>query len=145
MLISLTTDSISFEPSSVAITVELVVHWMLFVREEIFVIACFDSSASFLISPATTAKPLPCSPALAASTAALSASMFVCSAISSTTLIVLPICCECSESSRISSAIICIFCLRTSILSALEEIDSCSFCEKLIDWLTCFSAFFVVV
>ena len=38
-------------------------------------------SASFLTSSATTAKPLPASPALAASIAALSARRFVCSAI----------------------------------------------------------------
>lgn len=36
-----------------------------------------DSSASFLISSATTAKPLPASPALAASMAAFNASRFV--------------------------------------------------------------------
>ena len=106
---------------------------ILLVKEVIFVIACFDSSASFLISPATTAKPLPCSPARAASTAALRANMFVCSAISSTTLIVLPICCVCSESSNINSAIIWIFCLKINILSAFAAIASCSFCEKDID------------
>jgi len=39
-------------------------------------------SASFLTSSATTAKPRPCSPALAASIAAFSAKRFVCSAIS---------------------------------------------------------------
>ena len=39
-------------------------------------------SASFLTSSATTANPLPCSPALAASIAALRASRFVWSAIS---------------------------------------------------------------
>lgn len=41
-----------------------------------------DSSASFLTSSDTTANPLPCSPALAASIAAFKASKFVCSAIS---------------------------------------------------------------
>jgi hypothetical protein len=40
-----------------------------------------DSSASFLTSSATMAKPRPCSPARAASIAALSASSFVCPAI----------------------------------------------------------------
>ena len=38
--------------------------------------------ARVLTSSATTAKPLPCSPALAASIAAFNASKFVCSAIS---------------------------------------------------------------
>ena len=40
-----------------------------------------DSSASFLISPATTAKPFPASPAWAASIAAFIASRLVCAAI----------------------------------------------------------------
>ena len=42
-------------------------------------------SASFLTSSATTANPLPCSPALAASIAAFKASKLVWSAISSIT------------------------------------------------------------
>jgi hypothetical protein len=40
-----------------------------------------DCSANFLISSATTAKPFPDSPALAASMAAFKAKRFVCSAI----------------------------------------------------------------
>ena len=42
----------------------------------------FDFSASFLTSSATTANPLPTSPALAASIAAFNANKLVCSAIS---------------------------------------------------------------
>ncbi len=51
-----------------------------------FLEASLVCSAKFLISFATTAKPLPASPALAASIAALSASMFVLPAISLITL-----------------------------------------------------------
>ena len=44
--------------------------------------ACWERSASLRTSEATTAKPLPCEPARAASTAALSARRSVCRAIS---------------------------------------------------------------
>ena len=47
-------------------------------------------SARSLISSATTAKPLPCSPACAAMMAALSARRFVCSATSSMTFTICP-------------------------------------------------------
>ncbi|WP_278245295.1 hypothetical protein [Clostridium sp. BL8] len=47
----------------------------------ILITAAEDCSASFLTSSATTAKPLPCSPALAASMAAFSASKLVWPAI----------------------------------------------------------------
>lgn len=53
----------------------------LFIVSCIDVTACDDCSASVLTSSATTAKPLPCSPALAASIAAFKANRFVCSAI----------------------------------------------------------------
>ena len=43
--------------------------------------ACLELSASFLTSPATTEKPLPASPALAASIAAFRDSKLVCPAI----------------------------------------------------------------
>ena len=95
-------DSTSFVPSSVASTVEFAVCWIFVMSDVIFVVACFDSSASFLISPATIAKPFPCSPARAASTAALSASRLVCSAISSTSPIVDDIDWIKSDNSRIA-------------------------------------------
>ena len=43
----------------------------------ISVAAACERSANFLTSAATTANPLPCSPALAASTAAFNANRFV--------------------------------------------------------------------
>ena len=49
--------------------------------EAILSVAFLLSSASFLISSATTANPFPASPALAASIAAFRANRFVCSAI----------------------------------------------------------------
>ena len=60
-----------------------------------------DSSANFLISSATTANPLPDSPAWAASIAAFIASKFVCDAICWITL-------EASRSEPDSSAIFCV-------------------------------------
>ena len=51
--------------------------------------ALADLAARFLTSSATTAKPLPCCPALAASTAAFSAKILVWKAISSITFIIL--------------------------------------------------------
>ncbi|MNY52779.1 hypothetical protein D3C86_1884820 [compost metagenome] len=53
-----------------------------------------DCSASLRTWSATTANPLPCSPARAASIVALRASMFVCEAIPLMTPTRLPISCE---------------------------------------------------
>jgi len=52
---------------------------------------CTDSSASFLISCATTEKPLPASPALAASMDAFKLRRFVCSAISLIVPMIFPV------------------------------------------------------
>ena len=60
-----------------------------------------DSSASFLISSATTAKPFPASPACAASIAAFIANKFVCDAICWMTL-------EASIKEPDSSVIFCV-------------------------------------
>ena len=68
----------------------------------VMVLPCVeDSSASFLISSATTAKPLPASPAWAASIAAFIANRFVCDAICWITL-------DASMSDPDSSAIFCV-------------------------------------
>ena len=56
--------------------------------------ALADSSARFFTCSATTAKPLPASPALAASIAAFNDNKFVCEAISSISLIIVLICSE---------------------------------------------------
>ena len=50
------------------------------IRPSIFLVSLFVCSASFLISSATTANPLPASPARAASIAAFRANKLVCSA-----------------------------------------------------------------
>ena len=77
---------------------------------------CFDCSASLLTSEATTLKPLPISPALAASIEAFSARRLVCSAIPEITEVI------CVISSD--------FCLRifisfeTSLLFSVTTADS---------------------
>ena len=64
------------------------------ISEEISRAAWFERSASFRTSSATTAKPMPCSPARAASMAAFRASRFVWLAISEITWMISLICCE---------------------------------------------------
>ena len=76
--------------------------------------ACATLPARFLTSSATTAKPLPASPALAASTAALSARIFVWNEISSMALMIFAICFE-------VSSILCIASSRTFIFSFPES------------------------
>src|SRR5258708_4502505 len=73
-------------------------------------VACFDCSARFRTSCATTPKPLPCSPAFAASIEAFTASRFDCSARSLTVSMISPIACPCS--------------LNRTMLSAMDSICS---------------------
>src|SRR3989338_304790 len=63
------------------LTASWVSDWMLLISLLIFLTASAEPSANFLTSSATTAKPLPASPALAASMAALSARRLAWSAI----------------------------------------------------------------
>src|SRR3954453_5163385 len=67
--------------------------WMASTSAAMFSVAFAVSWASSLTSPATTAKPLPASPARAASIVALSASRLVCSAMDVIVLTTSPISC----------------------------------------------------
>src|SRR3954468_14239115 len=67
--------------SSIAVTAAPVSSWIACTRRAMSSVALAVSWASSLTSLATTAKPLPASPARAASIVALSASRFVCSAM----------------------------------------------------------------
>ena len=84
--------------SSIAVTAAVVSPWIACTRRAMSSVAFAVSCASSLTSLATTAKPLPASPARAASIVALSASRFVCSAIEVITLTTLPISAEDSPS-----------------------------------------------
>ncbi|HZO30782.1 MAG TPA: hypothetical protein VFH48_32845 [Chloroflexota bacterium] len=71
------------EPLFIALTASFVPAWTLRISSLIDLVSRWLLSASLRTSSATTAKPRPCSPALAASMAAFSASRLVCSAMSS--------------------------------------------------------------
>ncbi|MPN23503.1 hypothetical protein SDC9_170891 [bioreactor metagenome] len=104
------------------------------IRSVVSLAALDDWVARLLTSSATTAKPFPCCPALAASTAALSARIFVWKAISSITLMILPIFWEDVLISSIARSISDICSLPTSasvwIFSANCLVFSafCAFC-----------------
>ena len=89
-------------PSSVAMIVAFVPSRTPVMITLIESVECTDRSASLRTSAATTAKPLPASPARAASIAAFSASRFVCPAMSLISSRISPICCAClpSDSAR---------------------------------------------
>lgn len=72
--------------------------WVASIISLIFSVSSWVSSASSLTESATTAKPFPCSPALAASIDAFKANRLVCSAILDMVSIILPISSDCSSS-----------------------------------------------
>jgi hypothetical protein len=82
---------------------------------------CTDRSASLRTSVATTAKPLPASPARAASIAAFSASRFVCAAISLISSRISPIFCARSPNDSARSAIASTFSCMSCIVSPVRS------------------------
>src|SRR5580658_2477132 len=84
--------------SSMALIALLVLLWIASIFWLMSSVALAVSLASSLTSLATTAKPLPASPARAASIVALSANRLVCWAIDVMTLMTLPISAEDSPS-----------------------------------------------
>src|SRR3954469_24326501 len=115
----------------IASTAPAVSAWMASTRVEMSSVARAVSCASSLTSLATTAKPLPASPARAASMVALSASRFVCSAIEVITFTTLPISAEDSPSLAIvadvdaaaSTALVATW-LASSAFDAISRIEA---------------------
>ncbi|MNN63618.1 hypothetical protein D3C81_1790070 [compost metagenome] len=79
--------------------------WMNWINSTIWAIDWLVCSASFLTSPATTAKPRPCSPARAASMEAFSDRSAVWFEISEMTFTISPISLECAVRRSISVAV----------------------------------------
>ncbi len=91
-------------------------------RAAVFLAASAERMARLRTSSATTAKPLPASPARAASTAAFNASKFVWNAISSITLMILAVWAADFSMSEIAADIRCIAWLpRSAACCASEE------------------------
>ncbi|BAA29580.1 114aa long hypothetical protein [Pyrococcus horikoshii OT3] len=103
-------------PSLVASTASLISSVILSMMLFMLSAACLLSSANFLISWATTANPLPASPALAASIAAFKANKFVCSAMLVITLVISSMFLLISETLDTVSSILDIMCWISSIL-----------------------------
>jgi predicted DNA-binding ribbon-helix-helix protein len=98
-------SSIIARIESVASTASRVLDWIDEMRSSISCVASAVWRASSFTSFATTAKPRPASPALAASIVAFSASRFVWSAMSLITPTTLPIC-SAATRSRSNAAVV---------------------------------------
>jgi len=103
-----TSSTIEFKATDVSFAIFVPVPTFL-IEFSIITVVSFDAAADFaarlLTSSATTAKPFPYCPALAASTAAFRASIFVWNAISSIVLIIFAILEEESSISSIARSI----------------------------------------